>query len=389
MADKKKQHYVPQFYMRHFIDSDKKFHLFNVNEGKYIGLIPYKDQCYEDYFYGKDKVWEDKLSVLEGKWETTFNSIILGDYSVEYINNIKEFTVFQIGRTKTEVERQIISMAKLNEEYLISSLEGNGMLTEKSKEIAKEQALKKATDSMTPSKLLDLFSNICDEIDDLSFLHIINKTKIGFISSDNPILCFNSFNNNIGFGMNGLVMMFPISSNDLVVLFDGKIYPKYANQDSLEILNEYIVKKINALSYANAFEIVFSKSPFDKYIYSYNLVKLRNNNLDMNGTSSMGNYVNKIIAVHRKGLKFDFSFSFLKIESEFNSIKCDYRTPVPRKYNEGYKKKLFEEYTVIPNLLARNKTKEINDFYINEYRIYHEKYYKLMTKYWNVSNDGN
>lgn len=107
MADKKKQHYVPKFYMRKFLFDSNRYFLYNLEKNSNYGLVPYKDQCYADFFYGKDKIWEDKLSIKEGNWEKTFNRFISGDYSVDVISSLKEFAVFQKGRTVDQVEKQI------------------------------------------------------------------------------------------------------------------------------------------------------------------------------------------------------------------------------------------------------------------------------------------
>lgn len=67
MPEKKKQHYVPQFYMRLFSDENDRFAVFNIGLKKTIYPVPYNHQCYENYYYGKDGVWENRLSDMEKK----------------------------------------------------------------------------------------------------------------------------------------------------------------------------------------------------------------------------------------------------------------------------------------------------------------------------------
>ena len=79
MAEKKKQHYVPRFYLKRFATCDKKFNLYSIERKSVIAdgnSVPYKDQFYEDYFYGEDKVWENKLDDLESKWDKSFLNVI-------------------------------------------------------------------------------------------------------------------------------------------------------------------------------------------------------------------------------------------------------------------------------------------------------------------------
>ncbi|MFA5602116.1 MAG: hypothetical protein WDA21_00030 [Bacilli bacterium] len=55
------------------------------------------NQCYEDYFYGSDKKWENELSRLEKKWASTIDKIILDPSyypSFEEGLLIKEFVVY-------------------------------------------------------------------------------------------------------------------------------------------------------------------------------------------------------------------------------------------------------------------------------------------------------
>lgn len=62
MAEHKKQHQIPKTYMKHFSQNG----LMSIMVGKYedvkiINNVPYKDQCYENFYYGKDLIWEKNL----------------------------------------------------------------------------------------------------------------------------------------------------------------------------------------------------------------------------------------------------------------------------------------------------------------------------------------
>lgn len=72
MADKKKQHYVPKFYMKNFADSKKNVSVYNLKSKKVIADVPYNSQCYKDYFYGKDHVLEDEFAKKETLWNVPY-----------------------------------------------------------------------------------------------------------------------------------------------------------------------------------------------------------------------------------------------------------------------------------------------------------------------------
>ncbi len=66
MAENKRQHFVPQFYMRKFsVDAERKLiSLYVIDGERHVPAASIRDQAYEDYFYGKAGV-EDDLKELE------------------------------------------------------------------------------------------------------------------------------------------------------------------------------------------------------------------------------------------------------------------------------------------------------------------------------------
>lgn len=252
----------------------------------------------------------------------------------------------------------------------------------KSLNIAQQLSKKKAEEMTKPAKLLDIFEKITIEINDLDFKHISFKTKNKLISSDNPIVVINPYlKANIGFGILGLVILFPISPEDICIFYDSKIYDKISKISSI-CKNDYVVKTLNSLIFVNAYSMLYSKNSFPKQLFSDSDYSLWKENRNSSNVSSFGTNKEGIVAVHRGSIKYDKLPYFFTINSMFNTIKPDFRTPVPRKYDSGYERKIKEEYTVIPKVLARSKNDVIDDEYIKNYTFYHEKYYLLIMKYW-------
>ena len=77
---KKKQHYVPRFYLRYFADFDNKFYVYDFSRN---GVIPdrvyYESQCFKKFFYGEDGVLEEQLSKKEGEWAKACKKAISSD----------------------------------------------------------------------------------------------------------------------------------------------------------------------------------------------------------------------------------------------------------------------------------------------------------------------
>ncbi|HQM83160.1 MAG TPA: DUF4238 domain-containing protein, partial [bacterium] len=67
MPDNKKHHFVPRFYLKLFSENRKSINIFNLSSRKLIKNGCLKDQCYQDYFYGKDNKTEKDLSDIENE----------------------------------------------------------------------------------------------------------------------------------------------------------------------------------------------------------------------------------------------------------------------------------------------------------------------------------
>ena len=100
MAEYKKQHYVPKLYLQNFTIDNVLLSVYNISQSKSIPKAPYDTQCYKDYYYGKDKIWEKQLGKLEVKWGPVFQRVLAKKplYS-EDIYLIKQFALYQLQRT--------------------------------------------------------------------------------------------------------------------------------------------------------------------------------------------------------------------------------------------------------------------------------------------------
>ena len=112
MADKKKQHFVPRFYLKNFslLKNGKTIGIFNVENEKFIPEGALKNQAYKNYFYGKDKVIENALGTLEGPSSEIISKII--NYEI-FPNKATEnhivlltFIIFLHSRTKYIADEQ-------------------------------------------------------------------------------------------------------------------------------------------------------------------------------------------------------------------------------------------------------------------------------------------
>ena len=109
MAEKKKQHYVPRFYLKLFSSGDKKaINIYNIRSQNPIWRGSLKNQCYETYFYGKDLVLENAFGDLEGAASRVINQIIrrksAPEQSTQEHLTILTHVLLQRARTKYAAE---------------------------------------------------------------------------------------------------------------------------------------------------------------------------------------------------------------------------------------------------------------------------------------------
>ncbi len=260
MPDKKKQHYVPQFYMRLFANEFEKFSLLNLNNKAIFSNVPCNNQCYDDYFYGEDGTIEQQLGQLEAKWANIIkeakNNLNLDE---EHISSLKEFSIYQLMRTEAEYNHKY----KINRELYIE--QAKSFASYKNipfNDEVKNELLKNYEDKASPTQNVEWAKDLVKYIDDLQLLTIHYETKTELISSDTPVIAFNPFHKfSVGAAVIGLIIIFPISPFDLIVLYDSGIYKKNTVSQHIESNNEEEVRMLNMLQFLSAEKTIYCYRP--------------------------------------------------------------------------------------------------------------------------------
>ena len=250
MPKGKKQHYVPQFYLRLFSQDKDSIRLYNINQKKFF-IAPIKNVCYESYYYDKDGKIEDALAKLEEIASNIIYSIIKNNN----INHIKEedyfhllnFILAQHSRTKSMGDATIELVNKLFDKVKPKSIKDVKLTSDHP-----------TLDSLSASLLS------APLILDLKPILLINNTKKDFITSDNPAILFNSFFNDkidggtTGFNQTGLQIFYPISQKLLLLLYDNDFYKIIGeNNSTLIIKKEEDVRRMNGLQILHCDEDIY------------------------------------------------------------------------------------------------------------------------------------
>ena len=284
LAENKKQHYVPKLYMKNFTQDGQLLSVYNIARKQCYSAVPYDDQCYKNYYYGRDAVWEKRLSAMETVWGVLFQKILTkSSLSDADIDAIRQFALYQLQRTVASNEYFVQQKEEFLLEYGKMFYKKRGVpFNETAKAICKERAKR----DFSPADWLEFADEYMAYIQDLETVVIDYRTEGELITSDVPVVAINPFHQpSIGYACMGLIILFPISSHILVVLYDSKMYPKNKGKLFIESTDEDEVSNLNALQVISADKILLAEhdeafttipdNAWESYTVSVNVSEIR------------------------------------------------------------------------------------------------------------------
>src|ERR1700756_3118322 len=118
MASKKRQHYIPKFYLKRFsVDIQGKFiGLYNHKSNIFIKEAPLRHQAYKNFLYGEDEEIENALAVIENNVAKMFyywtedKILIPPPPDSNGFKLLKQFILYQAFRTPKSGNKLIQSL---------------------------------------------------------------------------------------------------------------------------------------------------------------------------------------------------------------------------------------------------------------------------------------
>ena len=240
--------------------------MYIIKKAKVISHSSFANQCCEEYYYGEDLEWENTLARMESRWSICIKKAIQNEnLNNDEIDDLKEFIVYQLIRTRGQ--NQHITKECLAD-VLHTTCRRLGILAYKDHPVVMKEAAKVTENVNRPEEWLSYIKSRARIVDDLSVLIVNYDTPNALISSDNPVIIFNSFvKDALHLSYMGIVMVCPISPSRLLVLYDSKLYPRFASVRQIRSGNNDEVIKLNNLQFQNAERIVFAikKSDFSSF----------------------------------------------------------------------------------------------------------------------------
>ncbi|MBI3123053.1 MAG: DUF4238 domain-containing protein [Ignavibacteriales bacterium] len=322
---KRRQHYVPRFYLRNFaLENVKQINLYHIGNQKLYKNVSLREQCYVNNFYGLDN--ENMLAELENSFSIVIKYVLLS-YDLPDIKNayryLFAFVAVQLTRTKKFADQFNSSIEKFNQLVLLRNQEQFPNIDVKKIRIG----LKDPVLETLPYSYKILLS-----IEDLRcHLLLANGKDIGFITSDSPIFIYNKYIEDLKNAKNGLlsegvIIFVPLSPQVCLVLYDSSVYKVgKSNQNKTINLTEDDIFQINAMQFINAdqslyFNNLFGIDYFIKIHQKY--FQARELAIPKVLEYQEGENINKSIVVNYIQMpKLNLSLSFLSIRRNAKRIK--------------------------------------------------------------------
>lgn len=218
MASNKNQHFVPRCYLKPFtLDGNgHSISLFNVDRQQLIPTAPVKNQCSGDYFYGEDLILEKSLQRVEGEYAQALSEILRPRYQLTDVHRdfLRRFWLLQYMRTEAASRRQVEIFEEIND-FVASDAH------------AISTSIRDAVqDSMRR------YDIVVAGVGDLRVCLVRNRTRIPFITSDDPAVLANRWyeqdrrtvSRGHGLQSSGALFFLPLSPSVLCVCYDGDVY---------------------------------------------------------------------------------------------------------------------------------------------------------------------
>lgn len=281
MANKKNQHYVPQFHLKNFsVNGNRKIiNLFNIASNKFIeNKADIQHQSSEDWFYGKDLTLENVLEHFEAQTSNILKKTIDSNYvpprySREH-SDLISFVCLLSARTK------------YNEEATNDSIDG---FLKHVISFANELTI----DKKYPKEVLDKFRiklnnaihlsletviEMSPLLRDLKYVLLLNETRLSFWTSDNPVVFCNQLleslrpdTRNTYYTAKGLQIFYPISPRHCLLFYDETTYGFGSKTGSIiKIDDELDVERMNLIQFINAnYNLYFNEDFDEKYLEKF------------------------------------------------------------------------------------------------------------------------
>lgn len=262
MAEKGNQHYVAQFYLRHFSihQNKKQIGIYNLASDTFIPEGKLKSQASNPYYYGKDGVIENMLAKVESDLAPLI-ARICSEKSPIITDLDKAALFFFTFLSEMCTPSTINKMANFEENLIqaISSMPGDSSEFQKRK--THEERIQETLEAVKRAVVIACDLHLC-------VLKFFRETP--FITSDNPVAKYNQFwevkkgrGDGTGHASKGLQMFVPLNPQTALFFYDPWAYNVSNIKDGIITINDLDVRQLNILQLINCHKNVFFNHAMD------------------------------------------------------------------------------------------------------------------------------
>lgn len=259
MADHKKQHFVPKFYLRSWSPDGRRIAMHHIESGKYVAGASLADQCKETWLYGVDLSVEEALCDLESHASEVIRDVIRGGAappmgSPDY-GTLLTFAITQLARTVASGD----ALEGMTEDLLKGAIAP----------YVDQEALERVHVSVNLPSARSLAGALTARhyLVDLK-LKVLRLACDGeFITSDDPAVRCNQFSELMfrraltGFAQRGLQIFLPLDPKHVAMFYDSWMYRVgVPDQAIVDVLSRRDLAALNALQARYATECLYTKA---------------------------------------------------------------------------------------------------------------------------------
>lgn len=346
---KKRQHYVPRFYLKFFTDPDNKFYAYDFETKKLVpNRVYYESQCYKKYFYGEDGILEEQLSKKEGEWSTVCKKAIVGETLSEAdIMLLKEFVLYQKQRTNDNNNHRIEERESIIKEYIRHLYNQKGWEFD---DAAENFCKQRAEEEISPAENVTIASKMLKYIEDLGVLIVRYSTKHKLLINDSPVVTVNAFMKFQGFGYDnvGVAFLMPLSPSNLLIVYDDQLYKKYKGSIYVESTSEDEVLNINRYEIIHSERMFYSTDIADSNLVTDDILDYRQREERRNKTQFLGpEGSQRLMMSQAEGMEYYYELPYIILPREYRRIPYNCRETIPRHFEKGWDNKLAMKYQVL------------------------------------------
>lgn len=354
MPDYKKQHFVPQFYLRLFSEDERHINLYNLDRELIVEGTDIAGQCYKNYFYGTDGI-EQKLSEFEGLSAQLFRAVL----------ELKEDGVLpQDHHPLMPLTMMVMMHRTLSFHHKLQK--SFGMLVEELKKEPLDATFEKTLDSMPerePAESVVQSIALAPTISDLHHAIVDFAGDSELLTCDNPVVKMNPFliddpvpGSKTGYYTKGLILYLPVSASRALFLYDGSVY-KFGSRRSGALIygTKADVSILNRTVYSSAHKNVYYRSDVKSVFHAVNRSRRPRIPVEVAKVRMLKDGVEitegDLLRLSDIDVRLEGSLSFVSVRKDAKNEKRErfkLRRTVLWPRNEGRTKRLESLYSTMP-----------------------------------------